>query len=38
MNRTRMNPQKDRGIFKSTANHIRTINVRPMLMRGGYRL
>lgn len=28
----------DQRIFASTANHIRSINVRPMAMRGGIRL
>lgn len=38
MKRTAMNPGKDSKIFKSTADHIRSINIRPMAMRGGIRL
>lgn len=38
MKRTAMDPKKDSKIFKSTADHIRSINIRPTSMRGGIRL
>lgn len=36
--RRRMNRKKDRKVFRGTANKSRTINLRPVTMRGGIRL
>lgn len=36
--RKRMNRKRDRRIFKRTADKSRTINLKPVVMRGGIRL
>lgn len=36
--RSRVNRSKDRKIFRRTANKVATINLRPIIMRGGFRL
>lgn len=38
MKRRRMFPNTDRRVFRSTADRIKSINIRPMVMRGGIRL
>lgn len=38
MARKRVNPRKDKSIFKKTAVGTKTINVSPKTMRGGTRL
>lgn len=36
--RSKTNRRKDKRIFKKTVNKTKTINVRPLAMRGGIRL
>lgn len=36
--RQRMNPAKDRSVFRSTYDRVKSINLFPTQMRGGYRL
>lgn len=38
MKRRSTSPRKDRRIFKKTASRTKSINVKPMAMRGGVRL
>lgn len=38
MKREEMRKSTDRRVFKSTADKIKTINVKPLMMRGGIRL
>lgn len=36
--RQKMKPRKDKKIYTQTANHVKKINVKPKLSRGGIRL
>lgn len=36
--RSRVSASKDKQIFKRTASRSKKINLRPVLMRGGYRM
>lgn len=36
--RKRMPKRRDRKVFKTTANKTKTINIKPVVMRGGIRL
>lgn len=38
MKRRRVNPRRDRKIFKKVANKVKAINISPKVMRGGIRL
>jgi hypothetical protein len=38
MYRKKMHRRKDRSVFRSTADRVKSINVKPIMMRGGIRL
>lgn len=37
MSRVKMNPGKDARVFRSTADRVKTVNIKPIIMRGGIR-
>lgn len=37
MARSLMSPGKDTKVFRSTADRVKTVNIKPIIMRGGIR-